>query len=131
MQLLGRDYLKIYLEDHYAGATAGLELARRTALLLASIVAGGAHVLAVPAPEVKRDATECGQLAPVPPQRRMARIRIVFAERVHGDVLGIEPFEQLVHRLAASRGRHAGDDDCNGELRELASVELRAEQIVP
>ena len=29
MQLLGRDYLKIYLEDHYAGATAGLELARR------------------------------------------------------------------------------------------------------
>jgi hypothetical protein len=29
--LLGRDYLKIYLEDHYAGATAGLELARRTA----------------------------------------------------------------------------------------------------
>ena len=31
MQLLGRDYLKIYLEDHYAGATAGLELARRTA----------------------------------------------------------------------------------------------------
>lgn len=31
MQLLGRDYLKIYLEDHYAGATAGVELARRTA----------------------------------------------------------------------------------------------------
>ena len=31
VQLLGRDYLKIYLEDHYAGATAGLELARRTA----------------------------------------------------------------------------------------------------
>lgn len=31
MQLLGRDYLKIYLEDHYAGATAGLDLARRTA----------------------------------------------------------------------------------------------------
>ena len=31
MLLLGRDYLKIYLEDHYAGATAGLELARRTA----------------------------------------------------------------------------------------------------
>jgi hypothetical protein len=29
--LLGRDYLKIYLEDHYAGATAGLEVARRTA----------------------------------------------------------------------------------------------------
>jgi hypothetical protein len=29
--LLGRDYLKIYLEDHYAGATAGLELARRAA----------------------------------------------------------------------------------------------------
>jgi hypothetical protein len=29
--LLGRDYLKIYLEDHYAGATAGLELARRSA----------------------------------------------------------------------------------------------------
>ena len=29
--LLGRDYLKIYLEDHYAGATAGLDLARRTA----------------------------------------------------------------------------------------------------
>jgi hypothetical protein len=29
VQLLGRDYLKIYLEDHYAGATAGLELARR------------------------------------------------------------------------------------------------------
>jgi hypothetical protein len=28
---LGRDYLKIYLEDHYAGATAGLELARRSA----------------------------------------------------------------------------------------------------
>jgi hypothetical protein len=31
MQVLGRDYLKIYLEDHYAGSTAGLELARRTA----------------------------------------------------------------------------------------------------
>jgi hypothetical protein len=31
VQLLGRDYLKIYLEDHYAGATAGLELARRAA----------------------------------------------------------------------------------------------------
>jgi hypothetical protein len=31
VQLLGRDYLKIYLEDHYAGATAGLELARRSA----------------------------------------------------------------------------------------------------
>jgi hypothetical protein len=31
VQVLGRDYLKIYLEDHYAGATAGLELARRTA----------------------------------------------------------------------------------------------------
>ena len=31
MQLLGRDYLKIYLEDHYAGATGGLDLARRTA----------------------------------------------------------------------------------------------------
>ncbi len=31
MQLLGRDYLKIYLEDHDAGAPAGLELARRTA----------------------------------------------------------------------------------------------------
>ena len=31
MLLLGRDYLKIYLEDHYAGATAGLELARRSA----------------------------------------------------------------------------------------------------
>ena len=31
MQLIGRDYLKIYLEDHYAGATAGLELARRAA----------------------------------------------------------------------------------------------------
>ena len=31
MQLLGRDYLKIYLEDHYAGSTAGLELARRAA----------------------------------------------------------------------------------------------------
>ena len=30
MQLLGRDYLKIYLEDHYAGSTAGIELARRT-----------------------------------------------------------------------------------------------------
>jgi hypothetical protein len=29
--LLGKDYLKIYLEDHYAGATAGLELARRSA----------------------------------------------------------------------------------------------------
>jgi hypothetical protein len=28
---LGRDYLKIYLEDHYAGATAGMELARRSA----------------------------------------------------------------------------------------------------
>ena len=31
MQLLGRDYLKIYLEDHYAGSTVGLELARRVA----------------------------------------------------------------------------------------------------
>ena len=31
MQLLGRDYLKIYLQDHYAGATAGLDLARRAA----------------------------------------------------------------------------------------------------
>lgn len=31
MELLGKDYLKIYLEDHYAGATAGLELARRSA----------------------------------------------------------------------------------------------------
>jgi hypothetical protein len=31
VQLLGRDYLKIYLEDHYAAATAGLELSRRTA----------------------------------------------------------------------------------------------------
>ena len=31
MGLLGKDYLKIYLEDHYAAATAGLELARRTA----------------------------------------------------------------------------------------------------
>ncbi len=31
MLFLGRDYLKIYLEDHYAGATAGLELARRSA----------------------------------------------------------------------------------------------------
>lgn len=31
MGLLGKDYLKIYLEDHYAGATAGLELARRSA----------------------------------------------------------------------------------------------------
>ena len=29
--LLGRDYLKIYLEDHFAGATGGLELALRTA----------------------------------------------------------------------------------------------------
>jgi len=29
--LLGRDYLKIYLQDHFAGATAGLELARRAA----------------------------------------------------------------------------------------------------
>jgi hypothetical protein len=29
--LLGRDYLKIYLEDHFAGATVGVELARRTA----------------------------------------------------------------------------------------------------
>jgi hypothetical protein len=29
--LLGRDYLKIYLEDHYAGATAGVDLARRAA----------------------------------------------------------------------------------------------------
>jgi len=31
VQLLGRDYLKIYLEDHYAGSTVGLELARRVA----------------------------------------------------------------------------------------------------
>ncbi len=31
MLFLGKDYLKIYLEDHYAGATAGLELARRSA----------------------------------------------------------------------------------------------------
>ena len=31
MQLLGRDYLKIYLEDHYAGSTVGIELARRIA----------------------------------------------------------------------------------------------------
>lgn len=29
MQLLGKDYLKIYLEDHYAGSTVGIELARR------------------------------------------------------------------------------------------------------
>lgn len=29
--LLGKDYLKIYLEDHYAGATAGTQLAHRTA----------------------------------------------------------------------------------------------------
>jgi hypothetical protein len=31
VQLLGRDYLKIYLEDHFAGATVGNELARRIA----------------------------------------------------------------------------------------------------
>jgi hypothetical protein len=31
VELLGKNYLKIYLEDHYAGATAGLELARRSA----------------------------------------------------------------------------------------------------
>lgn len=31
MALLGKDYLKIYLEDHYAGSTVGLELARRIA----------------------------------------------------------------------------------------------------
>ena len=31
MQLLGRDYLKIYLEDHFAGAAVGVELARRIA----------------------------------------------------------------------------------------------------
>lgn len=31
MQLLGKDYLKIYLEDHYAGSTVGIELARRIA----------------------------------------------------------------------------------------------------
>lgn len=31
MQLLGKDYLKIYLEDHYAGSTVGVELARRIA----------------------------------------------------------------------------------------------------
>lgn len=31
VQLLGRDYLKIYLEDHYAGSTVGIELARRIA----------------------------------------------------------------------------------------------------
>ena len=29
--LLGRDYLKIYLQDHYAAAAAGVDLARRSA----------------------------------------------------------------------------------------------------
>ncbi len=49
MQLLGRDYLKIYLEDHYAGATAGLELARRTASANSGTPYG---------PELKRAARE-------------------------------------------------------------------------
>ena len=51
--ILGRDYLKIYLEDHYAGATAGLELARRTAGANRGTPYG--DVLAVIAREIEED----------------------------------------------------------------------------
>ena len=43
-------------------------------------------------------------------------------ERVHVDVLGIEPFEQLVDGFAAARGRRAGDDD--GDRTRLRRVQL-------
>ncbi len=116
--------------EHRLQLSDALELPRCATLGLARIVELGAHVLRVPAPEVERDAAECGQRAPVAPHRRVAGLRIVLAERAHGDVLRIEPLDQLVDRLAAARGRDAGDDHDDGELRELARIELRGKQVV-
>src|SRR6185503_18209768 len=111
-------------------AADALELPHRLTLGLAGVVERTVHVIAVPPPEVERDAAERGQRAPVAPHGGIFGVRIVLAECSDRDVFRIEPFDQLVDRLGASRGRDACDDDSYGELRELAGIDLRGEQVV-
>lgn len=92
MELLGKDYLKIYLEDHYAGATAGLELARRSAGANRGNPYG--EVLARIADEIEEDRDS---------------LRAVMTE------LGVEPDRLKV--AGAWAGEKAGRLKLNGHLR--------------
>jgi hypothetical protein len=91
VDLLGKDYLKIYLEDHYAGATAGLELARRSAGANRGNPYG--DVLARVADEIEADRDS---------------LRAVMTE------LGVEPARLKV--IGAWAGEKAGRLKLNGHL---------------
>ena len=91
MELLGKDYLKIYLEDHYAGATAGLELARRSAGANSGNPYG--DVLARIADEIEQDRDS---------------LRAVMTD------LGVEPAR--LKAVAAWAGEKAGRLKLNGHL---------------
>ena len=91
MGLLGKDYLKIYLEDHHAAATAGLELARRTAGANRGTPYG--EVLARIADEIEEDRDS---------------LRAIMTE------LGVEP--NRLKAAGAWAGEKAGRLKLNGHL---------------
>jgi hypothetical protein len=91
VQLLGKDYLKIYLEDHYAGSTVGVELARR----IAEQNAGSAY------------GDEVGKIA-----REIAEDRDALREIM--DILGVDP--NRIKVAGAWLGEKAGRLKLNGHL---------------
>lgn len=87
----------------------------------------------VPAHEVDGDLAARRQRVPVAPHRRQAVTRLLarLLERVHANVLGIEPFQKLIDDLAAARGGKPGDDDGQREILGLLQPGLRTEQRIP
>ena len=144
MQLLGRDYLKIYLEDHYAGATAGLELARRTAGANSGTPYGDALGRIALEIEEDRDSLRAIMTAlGVAPDR--FKVAGAWAGekagrlKLNGHLTGYSPqsrvveFEGLVVGVTGKRClwaalRHIAPQEARLDLEELDRLILRAER---
>ena len=90
------------------------------------------QALLVPAGEIESDAAARGHCAPVALEHRLPAGRAIPRRKcVDVHELGIEPFEQLVQHLGATRRRRAGDDEGEREGRLMAQPHLQVEQFVP
>jgi hypothetical protein len=87
----------------------------------------GQHIVLVPSRKVDRDLAARRQRVPVTPHGRLG-LRLRPRQGVHVDVLGIQPFEELIHHLAAARGRDAGNDHHESGGFFLVQARLRVEQ---
>jgi hypothetical protein len=118
-------------DQHALEARDALDLAPGHRRVAAGVAHRRAEEFLIPAGVHDGDASLRRHDAPVAPQRRPLLLHLVgLAKAVHRDELGIEPAEQLVHHLAAARGRDAGDDHDDRARPGLAQLELRVEQPV-